>query len=333
MPLASRSMSLARYVLLLSSFLLVTACGDAGAGGADTGAGSKTEKARVVVIPKGTTHVFWQAVNAGAQDAAAKTGLDVMFKGPLSESDRSAQKQLMQQFIGEGVAGIALAPLDARALVPDVKRAKAKGIPVVIFDSALEGTVGEDFASFIATDNGKSGELAGVEMARLLGNKGKVVVLRYLVGSASTRAREEGFLKAARAAGLEIMIENRHAGDSVGKAKTAALNMADDLKNADGVFCPCEPVTNGMMLALEQLGMSGKLKFVGFDVTKPLRDGLRDGKIHALVVQNPRRMGQLAVEHLAQLIAGKTVEKEVDTGCVLATKANMEEPEIAALLK
>ncbi|MFT7535448.1 MAG: ribose transport system substrate-binding protein, partial [Hyphomicrobiaceae bacterium] len=102
-------MSLARYVLLLSSFLLVTACGDAGAGGADTGAGSKTEKARVVVIPKGTTHVFWQAVNAGAQDAAAKTGLDVMFKGPLSESDRSAQKQLMQQFIGEGVAGIALA--------------------------------------------------------------------------------------------------------------------------------------------------------------------------------------------------------------------------------
>ncbi|MFT4511641.1 MAG: ribose transport system substrate-binding protein [Planctomycetota bacterium] len=334
MPLASLPMSLARYVLLLSSFLLVTACGDAGPAGVGGGdAGSKTAKARVVVIPKGTTHVFWQAVDAGAQEAASRTNLDVMFKGPLSESDRSAQKQLMQQFIGEGVAGIALAPLDAKALVPDVKRAKAKGIPVVIFDSALEGTVGEDFASFIATDNGKSGELAGVEMARLLGNKGKVVVLRYQVGSASTTAREEGFLKAARAAGLEIMIENRHAGDSIGKAKTAALNMADALKKADGVFCPCEPVTNGMMLALDQLGMAGKLKFVGFDVTKPLKDGLRAGKIDALVVQNPRRMGQLAVEHLALLIAGKTVEKEVDTGCVLATKANMEEPEIAALLK
>ena len=171
MPLASLSMSLARYVVLLSSFLLVTACGDAGAD-------AKSDKSRIVVIPKGTTHVFWQAVQSGAQDAAANTDLDMMFKGPLSENDRAAQKQLVQQFIGEGVAGIALAPLDGKALVPEVKRAKAKGIPVVIFDSALEGTVGEDFASFIATDNGASGELAGVEMARLLGNKGKVGVLR-----------------------------------------------------------------------------------------------------------------------------------------------------------
>tara|TARA_R110002072_G_scaffold241027_11_gene399760 strand:+ start:38246 stop:39220 length:975 start_codon:yes stop_codon:yes gene_type:complete len=324
-------MSLARYVLLLSSFLLVTACGDAGATG--SGADSNAGKARIVVIPKGTTHVFWQAVQAGATEAAATAGVEMMFKGPLSENDRATQKQLVQQFIGEGVAGIALAPLDARALVPEVKRAKAKGIPVVIFDSALDGTVGEDFDSFIATDNGKSGELAGTEMARLLGNKGKVVVLRYQVGSASTTAREEGFLKVARAAGLEILVDNRHAGASIGEAKTAALNMADDLKLADGVFCPCEPVTNGMMLALDQLGMTGKLQFVGFDVTQPLREGLRDGKIHALVVQNPRRMGQLAVEHLKMLIDGKAVEKTVDTGCVLATKANMEDPEIAALLK
>jgi ribose transport system substrate-binding protein len=325
-------MSLARYVLLLSSFLLVTACGNAaatGGAGEHAAAGQK----RVVVIPKGTTHVFWKAVEAGAKDAGQQAGLDVTFKGPLIESDRTKQKELVQQFIGEGVAGIALAPLDQKALAPEVARAKAQGIPVVIFDSALDGTPGEDFASFVATDNGRSGELAGAEMARLLGNQGKVVVLRYQVGSASTMAREEGFLKAARAAGLEILVDNRHAGATIGEAKTAALNMADDLKAADGVFCPCEPVTNGMMLALDQLGMTGKLKFVGFDCTKPLADGLRNDKIQALVVQNPRRMGQIAVEHLKLLIDGKTVPAEVDTGCVLATKQNMDEPEIARLLK
>jgi ribose transport system substrate-binding protein len=325
-------MSSWRYVLLISSLLLVTACGKAVAehnGGTD----SKSKATRVVVIPKGTTHVFWKAVEAGAQQAGSTAGLDVTFKGPLSENDRAKQKELMQQFIVEGVQGIALAPLDQRALVPEVARAKAKGIPVVIFDSALDGTPGEDFASFVATDNGKSGELAGAEMARLLGNKGKVVVLRYQVGSASTMAREEGFLKVARAAGLEILVDNRYAGASMGEAKTAALNMADDLKQAAGVFCPCEPVTNGMMLALDQLGMTGKLKFVGFDCTTPLADGLRNGKIDALVVQNPRRMGEIAVEHLKLLIDGKTVPAAVDTGCVLATKANMDEPEIARLLK
>lgn len=323
-------MSLARYLLLLSISLLVPACGEAAADGGPTSSG---DQPRVVVIPKGTTHVFWQAVDAGAQDAAAKAGLDVMFKGPLQESDRAGQKQLMQQFIGEGVAGIALAPLDHKALVPDVARAKQKGIPVVIFDSALEGTAGEDFASFVATDNEASGALAAAEMARLVGDGGKVVVLRYQVGSASTTAREEGFLKAARDAGLEILVDNRHAGATVGEAKTAALNMADDLKQADGVFCPCEPVTNGMMLALDQLKMTGELKFVGFDVTEPLANALRGGKIHALVVQNPRRMGELAVEHLAQLIEGGSVAAIVDTGCVLATKQNMDEPEIARLLK
>jgi len=320
-------MSLAR-TLLLSSLLLLPACGDKSAD-----AGEASGQPRVVVIPKGTTHVFWKAVDAGAQEAGKAAKLDVMFKGPLKESDRSGQKDLMQQFIGEGVKGIALAPLDHKALAPDVARAKKSGIPVVIFDSALEGTPGEDFASFIATDNEASGALAGKEMARLLGNKGKVVVLRYQVGSASTTAREEGFLKTARAAGLEVVVDNRYAGATLGEAKTAALNMADDLKKVDGVFCPCEPVTNGMMLALDQLKMTGKLKFVGFDVTEPLANGLRDDKIQALVVQNPRRMGQLAVEHLAALIKGEKVEATVDTGCVLVTKANMEEPEVARLLK
>lgn len=322
-------MATARLVLLLSPLLSLAACGDSGGEQPKTGAAGT----RVVVIPKGTTHQFWQAVNAGAQDAAAAKGLEATFKGPLEEDDRAQQKQLVQQYISEGVAGIALAPLDHKALVPDVKRATSKGIPVVIFDSALDAEVGKDFATFIATDNKKSGMLAGEEMARLLGNKGKVVLLRYQVGSASTTAREEGFLEVVRAKGVEVIVDNRYAGASIGDAKTTALNLADELKKADGVFCPCEPVTNGMMLALDQLQMTGKLKFVGFDCTVPLKKGLEEGKIDALVVQDPRRMGELAVESLKTLIDGGKVEPFVDTGCALATKANMNDPKIAPLLK
>lgn len=317
-----------RLCAALAPSLLLFACGgDAGGGAEQAGA------ARVVVIPKGTTHQFWQAVDAGAQEAGAASGLQVVFKGPLQENDRAQQKQLVQQYVAEGVAGIALAPLDHKALVPEVKRAAAKDIPVVIFDSALDAEAGEDFATFIATDNRKGGELAGAEMVRLLGGEGKVVVLRYQVGSASTTAREDGFLAVAREAGLEVSVDNRYAGATTGEAKTAALNLADELKQADGVFCPCEPVTNGMMLALDQLQMAGALKFVGFDVTAPLKTGLREDKIHALVVQDPRRMGRLAVESLQTLIDGGDVPSFVDTGCVLATKANMDEPDVAALLK
>lgn len=288
---------------------------------------------RIAVIPKGTTHVFWQAVAQGAKEAGTATGLDVVWKGPLQENDRAQQIQLVQQFVGDGVAGIALAPLDHAALAPAVAAAKARNIPVVIFDSDLDGVPGEDFASFVATDNRKGGADAAAHLAALLGGKGKVVVLRYQVGSASTEAREAGFLAAAKAAGLEVLVDNRYAGATIGDAKNTALNLADQLRQAQGVFCSNESATAGMLQALEQLGLLGKVRFVGFDSSPPLKDALRQGGIDALVVQDPRKMGDLSVRALADLIAGRKVDAVVDTGAVLATKANMDEPAVQRLLQ
>lgn len=289
--------------------------------------------ARVAVIPKGTTHVFWKAVEAGARKGGAASGLEVAWKGPLQENDRAQQIQLVQQFVSEGVAGLALAPLDHTALAAVVAGARAKGIPVVIFDSDLDGTPGVDFASFVATDNEAAGRLAGEHLARLLGGQGKAVLLRYAVGSASTEAREAGFLDAARAGGLTITVDNRYAGATAGEAKTTALNLVDELRGAQGVFCSNESATNGMLLALEQVGLAGSLRFVGFDASPPLVAALRAGKLDALVVQDPRRMGELAVTTLAAALRGEPVAPVIDTGATLATRANLDEPAVAALLE
>jgi ribose transport system substrate-binding protein len=334
-----------RRPLLLGSTFFVLVAAACGGGSSDAappspGAGPNAAKPRVAVIPKGTTHVFWQAVAAGARTAGERTGLEVVWKGPLQENDRAQQIQLVQQFIGEGVAGLALAPLDHRALVPAVAAAKQKGIPVVIFDSDLDGTPGTDFASFVATDNRAAGKLAGMHLAQLLGADGKgagqgakVVLLRYQQGSASTDAREGGFLSAAKGAGLEVVVDNRYAGPTVGEAKTTALNLADALRSAQGVFCSNESATAGMLQALEQLGLAGKVRFVGFDASPPLVDGLRAGKIDALVVQDPRTMGDRAVQDLAELIGKRTVAPRQEIGAVLATKTNMDEPAVQSLLR
>ena len=319
-----------RAVAVSALAMVLAAC----RGDTEPAAGSPAAAApRVAVIPKGTTHVFWQAVAAGARAAGETTGIDVAWKGPLQENDRAQQIQLVQQFVGDGVAGIALAPLDHQALAPAVAAAKARKIPVVIFDSDLDGTPGVDFASFIATDNKKGGDDAGRDLAARLGGKGKVVMLRYQVGSASTEAREAGFLAAARAAGLDVLVDNRYAGATVGDAKNAALNLADQLRQAQGVFCSNESATAGMLQALEQLGLVGKVRFVGFDSSPPLVAALRSGGIDALVVQDPRKMGELSVRALADLIAGKPVAATIDTGAVLATKANMDDPAVARLLQ
>lgn len=309
----------------LAALVLLSACG---------GDKSTTGRTRIAVIPKGTTHEFWKAVEKGAHAAADELGVEMVWKGPLKENDRAEQIRVVEQFVQEGVAGIALAPLDDKALVRPVAAAKDKQIPVVIFDSALAGQGGTDFASFVATDNLEGGRMAGRELARLLDGKGKVALLRYQVGSASTTEREEGFLEVMKQnAGITMVTSDQYAGASVESAKSKALNLLDKLREADGIFCPNESATVGMLRALEQEGLAGKVKFVGFDATPPLVEALSKGTIAALVVQDPVDMGNRAVRALVDAIAHKPVLPRVATTVAVATKANMEQPEIARLLK
>ncbi len=312
-------------IALLISIGTLLACGDA--------AGDATARARIAVIPKGTTHVFWKSVEAGARRAAEEHGVDVLWKGPLVENDRAGQIRLVQDFVIQEVDALVLAPLDHRALVGPVRQARAAGIPVVIFDSALDGVAGDDYQSFVATDNHAGGQLAGDELARRLGGEGGVVMLRYQVGSASTDAREGGFLAAVkRHADLAVLSDNRYAGATPGEAKTAALNMIDTLRAADGVFCPNESSTQGMLLALRQEGLLGDVVLVGFDASPPLVAALRAGEIAALVVQDPDGMGSVAVQNAVRSLRGEAVESTVHTDAVLVTADNMDRPEVRRLL-
>src|SRR6476619_6010375 len=131
---------------------------------------------KIAVIPKGASAEFWKSIHAGAVNAAQETGVEIIWKGPLKEDDLKAQIDVVQSFVAQGVSGIVLAPLSDKGLVNAVQQAKASKISVVTFDADLQG---QEHASFVATDNFAAGKIAGDEMARLLGGKGNVVVLRY----------------------------------------------------------------------------------------------------------------------------------------------------------
>lgn len=288
---------------------------------------------RIAVIPKGTTHSFWKSVEAGAKKAGAELGVEIIWKGPLKEDDRAQQIAVVQQFVSSGVSAIVLAPLDDTALRGPVKSALDRKIPVVIYDSALKGEVGKDFVSFVATDNKRGGTLAGEELVRILKGKGKVVLLRYSEGSASTAEREAGFLDVIRKnPGITVIVDNRYGGATVSSAQDASMNLIDKIREADGIFCPNESSTQGMLLALRQTGLAGKKTFVGFDTSPALNAALNKGDIQALVAQNPTRMGYLAVTTAVKALRGEKVEPTIDTGCVLVTKDNQNEPAVKAVL-
>ncbi len=299
------------------------------------GAAPATSKIKIAVIPKGTTHEFWKSVHAGAVKASKEENVEIVWKGPLKEDDLKNQIDVVQTFVAQGVSGIVLAPLNDSALRAPVKQAANAKIPVVIFDSDLQG---DDHVSFVATDNQAAGKLGGEHMAKLLDGKGNLIVLRYQEGSASTQNREKGFLDAVKAKpDLKIISDNQYGGATTESAfqKSESLLLAHKAQTGavQGIFTPNESTTFGMLQALKKSNVAKKVKFVGFDASDKLVAALKDGEIDGLVLQNPFNMGYLAVKTMVDHLRGKKVEKRIDTGAKLVTKENLEEPEVKELVQ
>src|SRR5215813_11714873 len=317
-------------LLMFTLALVAFSCKHAG-----TSSGKK--KLTIAVIPKGTTHEFWKSIHAGSNKAASElsaqgTDVEVIWKGPLREDDREQQIQVVEGFAAQGVNGIVLAPLDDRALVRPVSDAKRAGVPTVIIDSGLQTP---DIVSFVATDNRKGGMLAADRMGQLLNGKGKVIVLRYAEGSASTTERESGFIDEIKQKypEIELISTNQYAGATRDTAKRASENLLNQFGDqAQGIFTPNESSTAGMLLALQDINKAGKVSFVGFDASQTFIDAMRAGQLHGIVVQNPFNMGYLGVRTMVDHLQSKEVARKIDTGVMLVTKENLESPEIQALL-
>lgn len=288
------------------------------------------KKYTIAVIPKGTTHDFWKMIHAGAVKGARETGCEIIWKGPQREDDREQQIQVIEDFITRKVDGIVLAPLDNKALVGPVRQAKRAGVPVVIIDSGLQG---KDYESFVATDNKKGGQLGAKRLAEVLGDKGKVILLRYQQGSASTTEREDGFLEEMKAhPGIQIISSNQYAGATAELAYQQAQNLLTRFADVDGIFCVNESSTFGMLRALGEANRAGKVKFVGFDSNDKLVDALRKGEIHGLVQQDPVRMAELGVKTMVRKLNGEKIEAFIDTGVRVLTPDNLNDPEIDRLI-
>ncbi len=320
-----------RAWLLISLFALsLSACNNSApnnsassSGSASTGSNGAGKTLRFAVIPKGTSHQFWRSVHAGAEAAAKELGgIEIIWKGPETEADTAGQINVVRNFITNGVDGIVLAPNHSQSLMDVVSEANAEKVPVVIFDSGLGK--GPQIVSYVATDNHRGGVLAAERMAQALDHKGKVILLRYKAGSESTEQRENGFLEAmAKEKDIQILSSDQYAGTKTEEA----MNMATQLLNkyrdeVTGIFAVCEPNCNGVLEALKQSGLAGKVKFVAFDPSDTLIQGLTEQTVAGIVLQDPFEMGRQSVIALAKHIKGEKVEPVISTGEYVATAEN-----------
>ncbi|HVM60556.1 MAG TPA: substrate-binding domain-containing protein [Verrucomicrobiae bacterium] len=291
------------------------------------------------VIPKSTGGEFWETVEKGARQAARDLGVSIRWEGTVTETEIAEQNKIIENMVNLGVKGIALAPLNRSATRKEVENAVKAGIPVVVFDSAVDGTAQ---SSFVATDSRAAGALGGKYLIELLGSKpARVMCMRFVQGTGSTEARAAGFIETVKAAGYEVVADPYPDTGTVEGCKTAAANTLEKfVKNGrlelDGIFAANLYSSVGVESALDDLRKSGvkvSVKFVGFDTSKKLVEDVQAGNIDALVAQDPYRMGYLTVETLVKVVKGEKVPAITDTGAKLVTRKGLEsDPAIRKLV-
>lgn len=293
----------------------------------------------IALVPMGTTDEYWRAVYAGAVSASRDLGVALVFQGPMRRDDRSAQLDVVDAMVVRKVDAIVLAPIDNMALRGPVEDAFRSSIPVIVIDSDLQSDRTE---SFIRTDNYKAGFMAGEHLAGLLNHQGRVALLRGVEGNASTDHRERGFLDAIAAyPEITLVSSSQHGGGTSETAYKASENILAPLKGGDGsialdgVFCPNESTTFGMLRALEDSGLGGKVRFVGFDFSPKLLAALEKGTIDALVAQDPVSMGYLGIKAAAQKVRQPelALAPVVDVPATIVTRHNFAEPRIKSLVR
>ena len=294
-------------------------------------------KLTIGVIPMSSQHDFWKSIHAGAIQASQELEVEIIWKAPIQNENLQEQVDIVESLAIRGVDGIVLAPVDQVALASPVEECVRQGIPVVIIDSALDSA---EHTSFVATDNYEGGVAGAQQLAKLLDEKGDVIVLRNYEGTSSTAKRELGFLETLKNyPHIRVISSNQRCGATPESAYQKAEQLLAKFKTedgslkADGIFTSCEPVSFGMMRAMEDSNLVGKVVHVGFDASPALVEGLRTGHLDAIVVQDPIKMGYLGVKTLVQHLQGKKVDPRHDTGVYVVTDDNVDVPENKHLIE
>lgn len=248
------------------------------------------------MVPAGTS-AFWSELEAGARRTADELQLELYTRAPVQEGSVEVQLQLIDRVLAQGCKALIIAPagdvIDIR-----ITALRAEGIPTVYVDRDIAG---DGAYALVATDNFLAGQLAGQQMAERLGRGGRVGMLRLRPGLQSTEERERGFLLAAQATGLQVVFDT-YLGDD---RQRIAEALSQQLPKLDGLFSPNGTSSRATLAALRQLGKAGTLDFVGFDGGDLLFDAVREGEIHALLLQQPQAMGDHAVRLVHRALSGE----------------------------
>lgn len=288
-------------------------------------AGAAAQERCVSLVTSAGGQSFWNQVRQAAEQTAAQLDIPLYARGPSRDGDTRVQLRLIERMLKHDCRVLIVAP-SGPEVVGRMAQLKAQGVLGIYIDRDLGG---DAVLAAIATDNHAAGRRAGAELARLLGGRGEVALLRLDARVQSTSERERGFIEGARSGGLQVTLD-RYLPLSDPQAMT---KLGRELARLDGLFTPSEATTLEVLAVLRRLKLAGKLAHVGFDASPLLVDALQRAEIAGLMVQQPRLMGAESVARARRLLDGDLAgPRRVSLPAIYVDRGNLGDEMVQQLL-
>lgn len=276
----------------------------------------------VALVAKSTQTEFWLSVFAGAEAAATEYNVKLTIVGPETEEDYETQNRMVAQAVADGAEALVFSAIDYENNAVAIDDAAGQGVRIVAIDSNVDSSA---VSTYIGTDNYAAGQMAARAALERVEGELKVGIINYDISSANGQERQRGaadiFQESGRAELVAVINTLAEAGQA--QEDTAALLKKHPEINVLLAFN--EPTSVGAAEAVENLGLSEQVFLVGFDSNVITIDGLQEGSVDALVVQNPYAMGYLGVESAYKLLSGQSgeLEQTVDTSTQIVDRENL----------
>ncbi len=293
-------------------------------------AAAEGEVPYIPVISKGFQHQFWQAVKLGSEQAAEEFGVEITFEGPENETQVDKQMEMFQVALDKSPSAICLAALDTQALTPLLERAQAEGIPVIGFDSGVDSDIPVTTAT---TDNVAAAAYAADKMAELIGGSGQVAVIAHDQTSRTGIDRVAGFVDRMAEAYPDIeVVDVQYGGGDQLKSTDLAKAIIQSNPELKGFFGANEGSIIGVLNAVTELEMGGKITIIGYDAGTQQKEAVRSGLQAGAISQDPVGIGFKCVEAAVKALAGEELPPVIDTGFKWYDASNIDDPEMQPLL-
>lgn len=278
-------------------------------------------------VPGITTDAFYISMLRGARAEAAKLGVNLDIQG-AAQWNYSMQTQIVNDLVTKKVNLLVIAPNDANAMIPPLKRAVQSGVPVITVDTTINDP--GILVSRITSNNIQGGALAAETLARMIGGKGDVALINVTPGISTTDQRQQGFLAEIKKFPKIHVVAVEYTNDQQSTASVDTENILVAHPNLKGVFAMNDVNSGGVAQALKAKGKSNQVKLVAYDAEPIAVQALMKNQVQALIVQKPYMEGQMAVQYAYDYLSGhkKAIRKSVVLANVVATQANKRNPAI-----